>query len=126
MIITKIKNYPARLGDATGESVQELLGRQAGGATSHSLAMITIPPGKSSAPHFHKISDESYLILSGVASMHIDQAQFELEAGEAVLIKPMEVHQISNHKDEALTFLAVCVPAWHPQDSFPADTSGSI
>lgn len=126
MIITKIKDYPARLGDTTGENVQELLGRQAGGATNHSLAMITIQPGKSSAPHFHKKSDESYLILSGVASMYIDQAQFDLEAGEAVLIEPMEVHQISNHRDTELTFLAVCVPAWHPDDSFSADTSGSI
>lgn len=126
MIITRIKDYPARLGDATGESVQELLGRQAGGATNHSLAMVTIQPGKASAPHFHKLSVESYLIITGVASMHIDQAQFELEAGEAVLIQPMEVHQISNHREAELTFLAVCVPAWHPGDSFPADTHGSI
>ena len=126
MKVTTITDYPARIGDAEGESVQELLGLQAGGATSHSLALVTIQPGKSSAPHFHKNSDESYLILSGIASMHIDQAQFELEAGEAVLIEPMEVHQIFNHKDEALTFLAVCVPAWHPDDSFAADTSGSI
>ena len=124
MIITKIRDYPARLGDAGGESVKELLGLQAGGATSHSLAIVTIQSGKSSAPHFHKISDESYLILSGIASMRIEQAQFELQAGEAVLIEPMEVHQISNHRDEALTFLAVCVPAWHPDDSFPSDTSG--
>jgi mannose-6-phosphate isomerase-like protein (cupin superfamily) len=65
------------------------------------------------------------LILSGLASMQIDQAQFELDAGEAVLIEPLEVHQISNPGNEALTFLAVCVPAWHPGDSFPADTFGS-
>jgi adenosylhomocysteinase len=126
MIITKITDYPARVGDSAGESVQELLGLQAGGTTSHSLAMVTIQPGKSSAPHFHQKSDESYLILSGIASMHIDQAQFKLQAGEAVLIEPMEVHQISNHTDEVLTFLAVCVPAWHPGDSFSPDTSGSI
>jgi mannose-6-phosphate isomerase-like protein (cupin superfamily) len=125
MIITKITDYPARLGDAAGETVQELLGLQAGGATSHSLALVTIQPGKSSVPHFHKNSDESYLILSGIASMHIDQAQFELETGEVVLIEPMEVHQIFNHRDQALTFLAVCVPAWHPEDSFAADSSGS-
>jgi mannose-6-phosphate isomerase-like protein (cupin superfamily) len=125
MIITKITDYPARLGDVTGESVQELLGLQAGGASSHSLALVTIKPGKSSAPHFHKKSEESYLILSGLASMQIDQAQFELDAGEAVLIEPLEVHQISNPGNEALTFLAVCVPAWHPGDSFPADTFGS-
>jgi mannose-6-phosphate isomerase-like protein (cupin superfamily) len=124
MIIIKIPDYPARLGDAAGESVQELLGHQAGGAASHSLALVTIQPGKSSAPHYHKNSDESYLILTGIASMHIDQAQFELKAGESVLIEPMEVHQIFNHSDEALTFLAVCVPAWYPDDSFAADISG--
>jgi mannose-6-phosphate isomerase-like protein (cupin superfamily) len=34
------------------------------------------------------------------------------------LIEPREIHQISNQKDEDLLFIAVCVPAWSPADSF--------
>jgi mannose-6-phosphate isomerase-like protein (cupin superfamily) len=120
MIITKKSDYPPLLKNPVGENVQEILGIQAGGAQSHSLATVTLPPGNCSAPHFHKESDESYLILSGIATMQIDGQLFTLEAGEAVLIEPLEVHQISNQGEEAIVFLAVYVPAWQPDDSFDA------
>jgi mannose-6-phosphate isomerase-like protein (cupin superfamily) len=120
MIIIKKSDYPALIDNPNGESIQELLGIQAGGAQSHSLAMVTIQPGKGSEPHFHKKSDESYLILSGRASMQINNEHFELGVGEAVLIEPMDIHQITNHSDENLVFLAACVPAWQPDDSFEA------
>lgn len=123
MIIIRKSDYPALIDNPNGESIQELLGIQAGGAQSHSLAMVTIQPGKGSEPHFHKISEESYLILSGRASMQINHEPFELGVGEAVLIEPMDIHQITNHSDEDLVFLAACVPAWHPDDSFEAALS---
>lgn len=121
MIITKQTDYPALIDNPGGESVQELLGIQAGGIHSHSLARITLPPGKTSAPHFHRETEESYLILAGVATMQIDDEHFELKAGEAVLIEPLEIHQITNHGDVDLVFLAVCVPAWQPGDSYEAE-----
>jgi mannose-6-phosphate isomerase-like protein (cupin superfamily) len=123
MQITKIKDYPALIETPHGEDVQEMLGLVAGGVKSHSLAQITIAPGKSSLPHYHKVSDESYLILSGQAEMVVDEESFKLAPGEAVLIQPHEIHQISNPGPEALVFLAVCVPAWHPGDSFYAEVN---
>lgn len=122
MITIKKQDYPSIIQNPSGESVQELLGIRAGGVHSHSLARIVIPPGNSADPHFHKHSEESYLILSGRAALHIDQIEFELHTGEAVLIEPMEVHQISNPGDKDLVFLAVCIPAWQPGDSFEADS----
>ena len=118
MIITKTSHYPSLLSNPEGEVIQELLGLQAGGATGHSLAKITIPAGKASEAHFHKKSEESYLILSGSATMVIDGEKFDLKSGEAVLIEPMEVHQIANSGNDDLAFLAVCVPAWQPDDSY--------
>lgn len=120
MKISLKPNLPPIFSNPYGEVLQEILGRQAAGATSHSLAEVTIPPGKASLPHFHKISEESYLILSGQATMVIDTEHFELAPGEAVLIEPFEVHQIFNNTQEDLVFLAVCVPAWYPEDSFDA------
>ena len=122
MIITKINDYPAPI-ITSGDHIQEIIGLEAGDAKSHSLARVTIKPGKASAPHFHKISDESYFILSGTATMNIDGVEFSLQQGEAVLIEPLEVHQIHNFGDDDLVFLAVCVPAWHPDDSFEMDES---
>lgn len=118
MIISKKDHLPPAIINPQGENLQEILGLVAGGAQSHSLAKVILPSSHSSAPHYHKVSDESYWILSGVATLNIDGNIFELTSGEAVLIQPMEVHQISNQTDETLIFLAVCVPAWSPEDSF--------
>lgn len=121
MHITQKSNLPALIENPHGENVQEILGIQAGGVKSHSLAQVTIAPGKSSLPHYHKESEESYLILSGKAEMTIDSAPFDLSPGEAVLIEPYETHQISNPGPDDLVFLAVCVPAWRPDDSFDVE-----
>ena len=118
MHITTQSNLPEEISNPHGENLQEILGIKAGGVNSHSLARVTIKAGKSSLPHFHKESEESYLILSGKASLAVDSHKFELSRGEAVLIEPHEVHQISNPGPADLVFLAVCVPAWRPEDSF--------
>lgn len=118
MHISRSTNLPPLIKNPGGEHIQEIIGIQSGSIHSHSLAQVTLTPGKSSAPHFHKESEESYLILSGTASLKIDHVKFKLMPGEAILIEAGEVHQIANTSDENLTFLAVCVPAWQPDDSF--------
>jgi mannose-6-phosphate isomerase-like protein (cupin superfamily) len=123
MHITNKSNLTDLIDNPHGEAVQEILGLQAGGVQSHSLARMTIAPGKSSLPHFHKESEESYLILSGKAKLVIDAKSFELSPGDAVLIEPDEVHQIFNPAKQDLVFLAVCVPAWQPEDSFNAEAA---
>lgn len=121
MQISRKLDYPPKINNPDGEIIQEILGIQAGNVNSHSLAEVTIPPGKTSVSHFHKESEESYLILSGTATLKIDQAELTLTSGDAVLIEPHEIHQISNQSHQDLVFLAVCVPAWHPEDSFEVD-----
>lgn len=106
------------------EIIQEVIGNRAGSGNSHSVARILIPPGNLSEPHYHKYAIESYVILTGRASIKIDNVILELGAGEAVLIEPGEIHQISNLEDTDLVFIAVCLPAWHPEDSFHADFKG--
>ena len=103
-----------------GEIIYELIGASAlsGETTHHSLAHITIPPGKSCALHFHKISEETYYILNGEGWMRIDQEEFSLHPGQACLIEPGENHQIFNRGQVDLEFLAVCAPAWVPEDSY--------
>ena len=123
MKISRKTGLPEKIVNPDGEIIQEILGLIAGKVSSHSLAKILIRPGDASTRHFHKFSEESYLILSGEATLNIDNDSFTLKPGEAVLIEPKEIHQISNHSTEDLVFLAVCVPAWSPGDSF--DASGN-
>lgn len=118
MKISNKENLPEMLKNPGGENLQEILGRVAGDVTSHSLAEVHIQPGNKSSKHFHKHSEESYFILSGVASVEINNTHHQLMPGEAVLLEPLDVHQISNQGDQELVFVAVCVPAWSPDDSF--------
>ncbi len=102
-----------------GEIIQELIGRGAGNATSqrHSIALITMPPGKASLLHYHPQAEESYLILEGEGHLQLGQEEGEVAAGDAILIPATMHHKISNRGDQDLVFLAVCVPAWEANNS---------
>jgi mannose-6-phosphate isomerase-like protein (cupin superfamily) len=100
-----------------GEIVRELLGVTAGGSRGHSLAQIAIPPGKASRKHYHPDVEESYMILSGTGRMEIDGESAMLGPSDTVAILPRQVHQIFNAGEVDLVFLAICVPAWTPDNS---------
>ncbi len=118
MHISREKTRPNVIINPHDEILQEILGAVEGGVNSHSLAEVRIPPGKSSVAHYHKESEETYLILSGQASMRVDDHHFQLNTGDACYIQPEEIHLIFNESDSDLVFLAICVPAWRPGDSF--------
>ena len=100
-----------------GEIVFELFGSAAGHSAEHSLAQIVIPPGKGSLKHYHPEAEESYYILSGSAEMLLDGETATLRPGDNVVIRPPQVHQITNAGPDDLVLLAVCVPPWTPDNS---------
>jgi mannose-6-phosphate isomerase-like protein (cupin superfamily) len=107
----------------SGEIIYELIGatESTGGAVRHSVALVIIPPGKSSHAHYHRVSEETYYILCGAAQMVIDEHTFQLAPGQACLIRPGERHQIFNLGGEDLEFIAVCAPPWEAGDSVFVD-----
>lgn len=100
-----------------GEQVFELLGQAVGFGEQHSLAHVLIPPGKSSDKHYHPEVEESYYILKGQAELIIDEETLHMQPGQAIAILPNQTHQIFNHSDEDLEFLAICAPGWTPECS---------
>lgn len=100
-----------------GEIVYELLGLSAGGASQHSLAHIELPTGKASLKHYHPSVEESYYVLRGTGRIVIDDATYPLVPGQSIAITPGMVHQIFNDGPADLHFLAVCAPAWTPDNS---------
>ena len=100
-----------------GEIVQEMFGNAGKNAAAHSLAQITLPPNTASLKHYHPIAEESYYILSGKGRVEIDGESAEMSLGDSVIILAEQVHQIFNDHAEELVFLAVCVPAWTPDNS---------
>lgn len=105
------------LGSPHGEVVYELMGNAAGGTAAHSLAQVVIPPGKASRKHYHPVAEESYYILAGQGELDLDGEHITLNPGDAVAILPGAVHQIRTLGDADLVLLAVCVPAWTPENS---------
>jgi mannose-6-phosphate isomerase-like protein (cupin superfamily) len=120
MHITSINQTLSPLTSNTGEILSELIGRPAenGGTSQQSLAYVVIPPHKSSPAHYHKVMEETYYILRGEARMIINDKEYTLQAGQACLIQFQENHQIFNEYENNLEFLAICTPAWYPQDSY--------
>ncbi len=104
-----------------GETVFELIGAAAGGLQSHSVAQVLLPPGKASRRHYHPVAEESYYILSGQARLELDGAVAYLGPGDAVAIPAGTAHQIHNGGQTDLVLLAVCVPAWTPDNSVYLD-----
>ncbi|MCZ7540686.1 MAG: cupin domain-containing protein [Anaerolineae bacterium] len=116
MHIRNADNVPA-LESPHGEIVYELAGAAAGGTGAHSVAQVRIPPGKASRLHYHPLAEESYVILEGSASIEVDGERATLRPGDAVAIPPTAVHRIWNAGETDLLFVAVCVPAWTPDNS---------
>jgi mannose-6-phosphate isomerase-like protein (cupin superfamily) len=112
MHIASKKDVKEPIVNPLGEVVYELIGAQ-----KHSLAAVTIPPGRSSDRHHHRVSEETYFILRGTARMIVDGQTFRLGPGQACLIQPPEQHQVFNDGDDDLEFVVVSAPAWTPDDS---------
>ncbi len=119
MRITKKEEINEPFKSPSGEIIYEMIGhpKEIGGTIKHSFVHVVIPSQKSSAAHYHKISEETYYILKGKARMIIDKSEFTLSPGQACLIMPLEVHQIFNDAKGDLEFIAVSAPAWTPDDS---------
>ena len=123
MRLTRKEDITAPFESGTGERVYEILGapEAIGGASHHSFSHVVIPAGCTSRPHYHPVAEETYYILAGEGRMLVDGRELILRPGDALLILPPEVHQISNDTDRDLEFIAVCAPAWTPDNSVYLD-----
>jgi len=106
-----------------GEVVYELVGNKAGSIDGHSLAQIVLPPGKASRKHYHPVAEETFYVLSGRGRITVGEETRDIVAGDTVFIPAEAVHQVQNHTNGQanLVFLAVCVPAWTPDNSVYLD-----
>jgi mannose-6-phosphate isomerase-like protein (cupin superfamily) len=68
---------------ADGSSIRELAGVPSGNAANQSLAEATVPPGGETAEHYHRISEEIYLFLSGMGTMRLDEREAPCAAATA-------------------------------------------
>jgi mannose-6-phosphate isomerase-like protein (cupin superfamily) len=64
-------------------------------------------PGNHFAAHYHEDMQELFIILQGAARITVDRQTAVLNRGDAVLIDPREVHEMSSEGDQELEYLAL-------------------
>jgi mannose-6-phosphate isomerase-like protein (cupin superfamily) len=99
-----------------GSTIRSILDRTNAPVANQSLAEATVPPGRPTQRHYHKLSEEFYFILEGSGVMEIDGENREVVPGDALLIPPGAWHQIT--ATETLRFLCCCAPPYAHEDTY--------
>ena len=99
-----------------GSTIRSILDRTNAPVQNQSLAEATVPVGRPTERHYHKLSEEFYFILEGAGTMEIDGETREVTSGDAILIPPGAWHTIT--AAEELRFLCCCAPPYSHDDTF--------
>ena len=95
-----------------GSTIREYLHTPA-----QSLAEATLAPGQSTERHYHRLSEEIYLLVEGGGRLEVDGAEEDVRAGNAILIPPGAWHTLVAGAQGA-RLLCCCVPAYSHDDTF--------
>lgn len=97
----------------SGRQISEALGRDpksTDALTRHpfDVEMLRIPPGKSPYPyHMHGLQWEFYHVISGEGTVRHEGGTTPIAAGDAMLFKPGEAHQLTNTGTEPMLVYVV-------------------
>lgn len=80
---------------------------------SLSIIQEKMPSKTEEALHFHTKSQQIFYILKGVATFEVDGEFINVNANQALHIKPNQHHRIFNKEDFDLEFLVISEPKSH-------------
>ena len=100
-----------------GSEIREWAGPVSIPARNQSLAEATIPPGGATTAHFHRLTEELYLVTEGRGMLILDGSERVLHEGDCVLIPPGATHKIFNVGDGPLRIVCACAPAYSDEDT---------
>lgn len=100
-----------------GSEIRELLASRNSAIVKQSLAEARLPPGASTTPHYHPLTEEIYYLLAGIGQMQVGDEQRAVGPGDAIAIPPGAVHTITNTGRETLKFLCCCAPGYEDADT---------
>ena len=79
-----------------------------------SIADIIVPAGVTIRKHHHAVIEEIYYVTAGEGIMWLNGVTQKVGVGDAVVIRPGDVHSISNPTKNDLRMIVTCTPAWTP------------
>jgi mannose-6-phosphate isomerase-like protein (cupin superfamily) len=106
-----------------GSEIREWAGRVAAPAVNQSLAEASLSPGGTTAEHFHRVSEELYLVTSGTGRLRIGDEEREIRAGDCAVIPPGARHKLWNIGDDVLRVVCACAPAYSHEDTVLVEES---
>jgi mannose-6-phosphate isomerase-like protein (cupin superfamily) len=105
---SEIREWAGRAGIAGISSVP---------ARNQSLAEATIPVGGATTAHYHRLSEELYLVTAGHGRLIVDGEERMVGEGDCALIPPGATHKLYNLGDQALRIVCACSPAYSDEDT---------
>ncbi len=100
-----------------GSEIREWAGRCSAPAKNQSLAEATIPVGGATTEHYHRTSEELYLVSAGQGRLVIDGEERLIGEGDCALIPPGKRHKVFNIGDGPLRIVCACSPAYADEDT---------
>jgi mannose-6-phosphate isomerase-like protein (cupin superfamily) len=100
-----------------GSENREWAGRVAAPSVNQSLAEATLPPGGATTEHFHRQSEELYLVTTGTGRLRIEGDEREIGVGDCAVIPPGARHKLWNTGDDVLRVVCACSPAYSHEDT---------
>ena len=100
-----------------GSEIRELLAHRNSCISKQSLAEARVPPGASTMPHYHPLTEEIYYILEGTGRMTIGEETRDVGPGDAIAIPPGAIHTITTTSSTPLKFLCCCAPGYEHSDT---------
>jgi mannose-6-phosphate isomerase-like protein (cupin superfamily) len=73
-----------------------------------------------SAPHYHKRTEETYLVVQGELEVSLGEESHILHIGQALHVPPGVVHSARSRGDEPARLVVICIPEYSQGDNFAA------
>ncbi len=93
--------------------VKEIINPRIYNVKNYSIALAIVK--NETKLHYHKTSEEIYLILKGKGIMKLDDETFEIKQGDVILIKPYKKHKVI--AKEELHILCFSHPSYSDEDT---------
>jgi mannose-6-phosphate isomerase-like protein (cupin superfamily) len=100
-----------------GSEIREWAGPVSAPAVNQSLAEAAIPPGGATTEHYHRVTEELYLVTEGRGRLRIGEEERDLAVGDCAVIPPGARHKLHNTGDEVLRVVCACAPAYSHDDT---------
>jgi len=100
-----------------GSEIREWAGPVSAPARNQSLAEATIPVGGATTEHYHRSSEELYLVSAGRGRLVIDGEERTIAVGDCALIPAGARHKLFNVGAGPLRVVCACSPAYSDEDT---------